>query len=313
MATLKDVEHLLLVIAEDVPVTAVGQLPDRGTVCRNYHLTPAGEERAERIWPSFAVVLREAGVTVHLRASMPDTLGEITVLEANADTVAAVLAGLDDLPAGTLVAMALAGGDAAPVDERWGASLGAPGTLFLHTPWAERAWVSEEVCDHVSLIHLCERWAAERGLEARLWLSEWRRRVCGTLVDALDLGESAEVDEAEQALHPSGLPARPLPYAPSAEVSVDGDSASLLLANVGAASAVHLRIEEADTAWGLTVSPSSPVRPRSTSVPLAVVDGAYDVTVTGPGFTRRLTGSTGSAGPAPASSAQPHDLAERLR
>ena len=64
MADLNDVEHLLVLLAEDVPADSVGALPEHVTVCRNYHLTPAGEDRAERVWPSFAVLLREAPATL---------------------------------------------------------------------------------------------------------------------------------------------------------------------------------------------------------------------------------------------------------
>jgi len=280
---LKDIEHLLFVIAEDVPVESVTALPERVTTCRNYHRTPDGEDRAERVWPSFAVVLRDAGVTVHLRASMPDTLGDVTVVEASRETLDAVLAGLDDLPSATLAAVALGGGDAEPVVERWGAALGAPGTLLLRTPWTDRAWVSDEVCDHTSLIQLCERWTASRGQEARIWLSEWRRRVCGDLVGALDLGEPIEPTT-------DGVPARPLPYAPSVEITVAEDKAALALTNAGASRGIHLRIDDGSGATGVTVPESSLARPRVITLPVAVQDGRYDVTVTGPGFTRHFTG-----------------------
>jgi phospholipase C-like protein len=286
MGALRDIEHLLFVIAEEVPAESLAPLPDRVTTCRNYHLTPDGEDRAERIWPSFAVALRAAGVTVHLRASMPDTLGEVTVIEASRETVQAVLAGIDDLPPATLVAVALGGGDAPPVAERWGVALGAPGTLLLRTPWTDRAWVSEEVCDHTSLIQLCERWTASRGHEARIWLSEWRRHVCGDLVGALDLGEPVGVTP------PDGVPSRPLPYAPSAEIDIAHSAASLLLANAGGSRGIHLRIEGGSGPAAVTVPASSAARPRIVTVPVAVHDGRYDVTVTGPGgFTRRFSGA----------------------
>jgi hypothetical protein len=282
---LKDIEHLLFVIAEDVPVESVTALPQRVTTCRNYHLTPDGEDRAERVWPSYAVVLRDAGVTVHLRASMPDTLGDVTVVEASRESLDTVLAGLAGLPPATLVAVALGGGDAEPVVERWGAALGAPGTLLLRTPWTDRTWVSEEVCDHTSLIQLCERWTASRGHEARIWLSEWRRRVCGDLLGALDLGEPVEPTD------PGEVPARPLPYAPSVEITVAEDKVALALTNAGASRAIHLRIDDGGGATGVTVPESSLARPRVITVPVAVRDSRYDVTVTGPGgFTRNFTG-----------------------
>ncbi|KQW47872.1 hypothetical protein ASC77_15760 [Nocardioides sp. Root1257] len=286
MAALKDLEHLLLVIAEDVPYASVTDLPEHVTTCRGYHLTPDGEERAERVWPSFAAALRDADVTVHLRASLPDTLGDVTVVEASRETVQAVLAGLDGLPPATLVAVALGGGDAAPVVERWGAALGAPGTLLLHTPWTDRAWVSDEVCDHTSLIQLTERWTASRGREARIWLTEWRRRVCGDLVGALDLGETVD------ASGPGAVPARPLPYAPSAEIEVADGAVSLLLANAGATRGIHLWLDGVSGPAAVTVPESSTTRPRVVTVPVAVRDGRYDVTVTGPGFTRHFTGGS---------------------
>ncbi|GAA4719037.1 phospholipase domain-containing protein [Nocardioides conyzicola] len=285
MADLKDIEHLLIVIAEDVPVASVTALPELVTTCRNYHLTPDGEERAERVWPSFAVLLRDAGVTVHLRASMPDTLGDVTVIEGSAATVEAVLAGLGDLPPATLVAVALGGGDALPVAESWGPALGAPGTLLLHTPWTSRAWVSDEVCDHTSLIQLCERWTASHGHEARIWLTEWRRRVCGDLVGAVDLGEPVESTDTD------GVPARPLPYAPSAEIGTRAGAAVLELTNAGASLGIHLRVEDGGRTTGVTVPASPAARPRTITVPVTTRDGRYDVTVTGPGgFARHLTG-----------------------
>ncbi|MBZ5737954.1 phospholipase domain-containing protein [Nocardioides mangrovi] len=278
MAALKDVEHLLLLVAEDVLVEDLTAVPEQVTTCRRYHLTPAGEDRAERVWPGFAVVLREADITVHLRASMPDTLGDVTVVEAGRDTVEAVLGGLDRLPPATLVAVALGGGDAPPVAETWGAALGGPGVLLLHTPWTERAWVSDEVCDHTSLIQLCERWAASRGTDVRYWISEWRRHVCGDLVDALDLGE------------PADGPDRPLPYSPSADVEVADGLVTLRLANAGGTRGIHLRIDDGTGPTGTTVPASSLARPRAVTLPVAVRDGRYDVSVTGPGFTRHLTG-----------------------
>ncbi|MFC6344871.1 phospholipase domain-containing protein, partial [Nocardioides hankookensis] len=177
---------------------------------------------------------------------------------------------------------ALAGGDAPAVVERWGTALGAPGTLLLRTPWTTRAWVSDEVCDHTSLIQLCERWTAGRGHEARIWLTEWRRRVCGDLLLALDLGEPVEL--------PDGASVRPLPYAPTAEIRVTDGAVSLVLANAGATRGIHLRVDGADGPDAVTVPESSVSRPRVVTVPVAVRDGRYDVTVTGPGFARHFTG-----------------------
>ncbi|WP_300681197.1 phospholipase domain-containing protein [Nocardioides sp.] len=281
MATLQDLEHLLIVIAEEVPATSLSALPSPVTSCRNYHLTPEGEERAERLWPAFAVALREADVTVQLRASMPDTLGDVTVVEADQAGVEAVLARLDDLPPATLVAIALGGGDADPVEESWGNALGAPGTLLLHTPWTTRDWTSDEVCDHTSLIQLCERWVAERGGEARLWVSEWRRRVCGDLVGAVVLEEDGAAADG------AGGGERPLPYSPDADLTVDDGVVTLRLSNTGASKAVHVRVADADGVRGVTVTPSSPIRPRTVSVPVTLTDGGYDVTVTAPGGFRR--------------------------
>jgi hypothetical protein len=281
---LTDLEHLVLLIAEQVPVDGLAGLDglsERMTTCRAYHLTPEGEERAERLWPAYAVVLRETGYTVHLRASMPDTLGDVTVIEASRATVEAVIGGLDDLPPNTLLAVALAGGEASPVVDETGA-LGGSGVLLLRTPWASRDWVSDEVCDHTSLMQLCERWTAARGREARARLTAWRRRVCGDLVGALDLGGDPD----------PGAPAvRPAPYAPEAEVRTADGRPVLVLRNAGpaAARAAHLVVDDGVEVSRHTVPASGAERPKELVVPIAVTDGRYDVTVTGPaGFRRRL-------------------------
>lgn len=294
MASLTDIEHLLFLLAEDVPVTALRSLPGRVTTCRGYHLTPEDEEREARSWPAYAAALRDAHVTVHLRASMPDTLGEVTVIEARQETVEAVVDRLGALPPGTVVAIALAGGDAEPVHDDVGA-LGAPGTLLLHTPWSGADWVSEEVCDHTSLMQLCERWTAARGHEAPARLTSWRRRVCGDLVGALDLGDdlSGEPDLPGRAL------ARPLPYRPEVGLRWDGGAVGVLLSNAGtgATRAVHLVVDDGTTVRRDTIPASSPDRPKEFELPVTVEDGRYDVTVTGPNrFRRRLAGSVPDAG-----------------
>jgi hypothetical protein len=306
VARLSDIEHLLFLLAEDVPIADLTVLPERVTRCRAYHLTPPGEERVARMWPTYAVGLRDTAHTVHLRASVPDTLGEVTVVEADRATVEAVIASLPQLPPATLVAIALAGGDAEPVADRDGA-LGDPGTLLLVSPWARADWVSEEVCDHTSLMLLCERWTAERGDEARARIPGWRRRVCGDLVDAIDLG-GAPIDddgatgpdapEAPDASPAADALARPVPYRASTELLIDGDDATLVLSNVGARRAVHLVVDDGAAVSRHTVPASSASRPARTLVPVSVEDGAYDVAVAGPnGFRRRYAGVVRDPGP----------------
>lgn len=294
---LSDVEHLLFLLAEDVSIATLPAVPQRVTQCRAYHLTPAGEDRTARLWPAYAVALRDAGYTVHLRASVPDTLGDVTVIEANSATVESVIASLDDLPPATLVAIALAGGDADPVEDDTG-TLGAPGTLLLRTPWTGADWVSEEVCDHTSLMQLCERWTAARGREAEARLTAWRRRVCGDLVTALDLGE-----EVEPSVLRTGTLARPLPYQPRADIAVDDSPddmrVTLLLSNSGpeVTRAAHVVIHDGDKVTRDTVPASPMSRPKELSIPVGVVGGHYDVSVTGPNrFRRRYAGPVAVVG-----------------
>lgn len=289
---LNEVEHLLFLLAEDVSITALPTLPERFTRCRAYHLTPAAEDRAARMWPAYAVALREAGYTVHLRASVPDTLGDVTVIEADHATTESVLASLDHLPPATLIAIALAGGDAEPVEDGTGA-LGGPGTLLLRTPWTGADWVSEEVCDHTSLMQLCERWTAARGREAEARLTAWRRRVCGDLVTALDLGEQVDPDVARVTEWGDAVLARPLPYLPRADLRVDGERVALLLSNAGpdVTRAAHVVIDDAGALIRDTVPASPGSRPKELRLPVRVADGRYDVTVTGPNrFRRRYAG-----------------------
>ena len=302
---LTDIRHLVVLQAERVDAAEQAGLLARGTECRAYHLPPAGEDVAAA-WQSYGRDLGAAGYTfassTGVDAAGADavvaglttgSLADVTVAEVDGPTLARVIDALDrspELAATTLVAIALAGGDAQPVVAAEG-SLGDPGILLLLSPWTPGGWVSEEVFDHTSLIRFCERWTADRGREVRGDLPAWRRDVCGDFARVIDLREPDEIGPLPEIV--GRKLARPVPYFPVADIRIGEAGVTLRLGNIGpvAASAAPFVVDDGTTVSSLVVAGSPLDDQAHVRVPVAVVDGKYDVTVLGPNhFRRRFAG-----------------------
>ncbi|MCU1420798.1 MAG: hypothetical protein JWN36_449 [Microbacteriaceae bacterium] len=284
---LTDIRHLVVLTAEGVAAADVPELVARATQCRAFHLTPEGEDRAA-LWRGYSDALVAAGFSV---SNDPASAADVTLADLDAAGLARFVDTLD-AAGSTLVAIALAGREALPVDE-----LGAPGILLLISPWTPGGWVSEEVFDHTSLMRFCERWTAARGREVAADLPAWRRELCGDLLRAIELRDASEVGALPTV---SGrLLARPVPYFPVAELRIGEAGVTLRLGNTGpmAASSAPFLVDD-DGAVSSLVVPGSPLDDQvHVRVPVTVTDGHYDVTVLGPDhFRRRFAGAFPDAG-----------------
>ena len=287
---LTDIRHLVVLTAEGAAAADVPSLVGRSTQCRAYHLTPDGEDRAA-LWQGYSRELEAAGYPV---SDDPAIGADVTLADVDAAGLARFVAALDASPdaATTLVAIALAGGEALPVGE-----LGAPGILLLLSPWTPAGWVSEEVVDHTSLLRFCERWTAARGREVRAELPAWRRELCGDLLRAIELRDGSEVEPLPSVA--GRLLARPVPYFPVADLRIGEAGVTLRLGNTGpmATSTAPFLVDDNGAVSSLVV-PGSPLDDQvHVRVPVAVTDGHYDVTVLGPDhFRRRFAGAFPDAG-----------------
>jgi hypothetical protein len=298
---LTDIRHLVVLLADQLRADDWPGIVARATECRAYHLAPAGEDRAG-LWQRYGVGLAAAGYTFAddrdidqvLRDVATGSLADVTLAEVDGPDLARVVDALERSPetaASTLVAIALAGGSALPVVGKVG-SLGDPGILLLVSPWTPPGWVSEEIFDHTSLLRFCERWTGERGREVRADLPDWRREVCGDLLRVIELREPDEVGPLPEIT--GRKLARPVPYFPVADIRIGEHGIALRLGNIGpvAASATPFEVVDATTTSNLVV-PGSPLDDQvHVRVPIAIVDGVYDVTVFGPNhFRRRFAGT----------------------
>jgi hypothetical protein len=302
---LVEIRHLVILMAEQVSVADRLELAERATECRAYHLTPDGEDRAA-LWQQYSTDLAAAGYTVTMDVAMsPGTdrlldglaagsLPDVSVAELDDAGLTTLLEAFDRSPqlaATTLVAVALGGGHTLPVVAHEG-SLGAPGVLFLLSPWTPGGWVSEEVFDHTSLLRLIERWTAERGREVRAALPDWRRELCGDLLRVIELREPDEIGPLPTI--PGRRLARPVPYFPVADLRLGQNGVSIRLGNIGpaATSPTPFVVDDGETITQLVVA-GSPIDDQAhIRIPVALDGGSYDVTVLGPNhFRRRFAGA----------------------
>ena len=197
--------------------------------------------------------------------------------------------------------------------------LGPRVPMTVISPWSRGGWVCSEVFDHSSVIRFLERWTGVREPN----ISPWRRAVCGDLTAAFDFREhnaarpvlpdtaalQREADRRQANLpapvlpdpahrhtpaqQPGRRPARPLPYQPEVNATLDGGELVLRLCNRGSRPVT------------LTVYPGGPptpylVAPAATTTVRLSAAGGYDVLVLGPnGFLRRYRGGVGSEVSAP--------------
>ncbi|HEY0249090.1 MAG TPA: phospholipase domain-containing protein [Gryllotalpicola sp.] len=304
---LSDIRHLVFITVSGgadggggIPGGIRAELERRATECVAYHLVSPDEDRAA-LWAGYGAELTAAGHSVTLgqdaaqlcTAFGSGALPELTTVETDAAGLRAALEALESAPelaASALVAVEVRAGESLPVVDAQG-SLGAPGTLWLFSPWSPGGWVSEEVLDHTSLLQLCERWTADRGEEVRAILPAWRRAVCGELLSAIELRGADEVGPLPEIDGRRFV--RPVPYFPVVDLRVD-DGAVLLLSNIGpmATRSVNLRIDDGVSVTHHTVPGVMREDAVPLEVPVAVRDGRYDVTVLGPNhFRRRFAGS----------------------
>ena len=299
--SLADIRHLVVVDATRVAAGDRPGIARDATECRAFHLPPEGEDRAA-LWREYAAALEAAGYVVaddEDAAQLADdiaagSLPDVTVTEADGPALDAVIIALDrspDLAATTLVAVMLGGGDALPVVVPEGA-LGTAGTLLLLSPWTPAGWESEEVLDHTSLLRFCERWTAARGREVPAGIPAWRRALCGDLLRVIELRDPADVGPLPEVA--GRRLARPVPYFPVADLRIGDNGVTLRLGNVGPVAAASAPFSVDDgTAVAHVVAPPSPLDDQLyLRIPVAIVDGRYDVTVLGPDhFRRRFAGS----------------------
>jgi phospholipase C len=185
---------------------------------------------------------------------------------------------------------------------------------IIISPWTRGGFVCSQVFDHTSIIRFLETWTGVYEPN----ISAWRRQVCGDLTSAFDFAHpdtnypslpsvtsitctggvylpvpSPQVFPTQE---PGTRPARPLPYQPDANVSVECPLGPLWLTvtNAGCAS-VHLDIYanayRTDGPWFYDI-------PACTSQRLIFgtqtnTGGLYDFTCYGPnGFQRRFAGKS---------------------
>ncbi|MFP3987731.1 phospholipase C, phosphocholine-specific [Streptomyces sp. E11-3] len=216
-------------------------------------------------------------------------------------------------------------------EERWQGrptGLGIRVPMLVVSPWTVGGYVSSEVFDHTSVIRFLERWT---GIEEP-GISAWRRKVTGDLTGAFDFTRGRPQPEVERPgaippfsgrwapqppsrqtmpeQEPGHRPARPLPYQPDAQGSVDasGKVFRLALSNTGSSSA-HFALYP--YAGEYAAPQHTDVRGEAQwEVPLA--SGSYRFTVTGPnGFRREFAGSV-AAGPEVATDIDPRARKVRL-
>jgi hypothetical protein len=293
-------------MAEQLPATDLVELTSRATECRAYHLTPDGDDRGA-MWQQYSADLVSAGYTIAMEPATDrlldelatGSLSDVTITDIDGPGLAGFLDALDRSPrlAGTtLVAIALSGGNALPVVTQEG-SLGDPGILLLLSPWTPRGWVSEEVFDHTSLMRFCERWTSERGREVRANVPAWRRALCGDLLRVIELRETDEIGALPEIA--GRKLARPVPYFPVADVVVGENGVTVRVGNVGpaATSTAPFAVNDGVAITTVAVTASPLDDQTHLRVPVAVENGRYDVTVTGPNhFHRRFAGTFPNVG-----------------
>jgi hypothetical protein len=307
---LTDIRHLVVLMAEQLPAADQLDLASRATQCRAYHLTPEGDDRTG-LWQRYAADLVAAGYTASVAAGAMDrgpdrliaelaagSLPDVSVADTDGPGLTRFFDAFDRSPlaATTLVAVALAGGNALPVVSQEG-GLGDPGILLLLSRWTPSGWVSEEVFDHTSLLRLCERWTADRGREVPATLPEWRRELCGDLLRVIELREPDEIGPLPT-IAGRGL-ARTVPYFPVADIRLGANGVAIRLGNIGpaAASTAPFVLDDGVTVSAVVVAGSPIDDEVYLRMPVTVRNGRYDVTVLGPNhFRRRFAGSFPDAG-----------------
>jgi hypothetical protein len=286
------IRHVAVVLAEDCPWEAYADLAETATACRLHHVGRDGED-LRGAWGEYADAVAAAGYRVWSGPSAATVaediragdLADLTVLEADESGVAAVLAAWRSAPpVAALLALSLGGGGQGLDVADGERCLGAPGTLFLLSPWTPGGWIDEEVTDHTSLLQLCEHWTSARGRAVEATIPSWRRALVADLLGAFTWAPvPPELADAGAEGH-----TRPVPYFPVAELRSDEESVRLMLANLGptATRPLPLAVDDGVMSHHL-VAPSSLDDPGWLEVPVEVRQGRYDVTVRGPQRFRR--------------------------
>ncbi|MFG3151864.1 phosphocholine-specific phospholipase C [Streptomyces sp. NPDC048219] len=200
--------------------------------------------------------------------------------------------------------------------------LGPRVPMLVVSPWSKGGYVCSETFDHTSVIRFMERRFGVREPQ----ISPWRRAICGDLTSAFDfsrpdsrparLPDTDAYEPQDRERHPDyrptppadpdmprqerGLrPARPLRYDPHVDGAVDAAAGKFTLtfasgARAGAAFLVTSG-NRGDGPWTYTTEAGKSIADTWNSV---YSDGAYDLTVHGPGgFLRVFRGGNRAAGP----------------
>ncbi|HVV17908.1 MAG TPA: phospholipase C, phosphocholine-specific [Pseudonocardiaceae bacterium] len=198
--------------------------------------------------------------------------------------------------------------------------LGPRVPMTVISPWSRGGWVNSQVFDHTSVIRFLERWTGVYEPN----ISAWRRAITGDLTSCFDFSKrelsiprlpdanklQAIADQTQSKLptptppatgeqvvprqEPGVRPARPIPYQPTANASVNTatGAVSLLLTNSGAV-ALQLGVYPNGAASSrYDLAPSG----QATATVPAASDGTYDIAVYGAnGFLREFAGKRGGA------------------
>jgi phospholipase C len=201
-----------------------------------------------------------------------------------------------------------------PGDQRHAAGpygLGQRVPMIVVSPWSTGGWVCSEVFDHTSILRFMER---RFGVDEPN-ITDWRRTVCGDLTSAFDFARSDEQSGTlpdtsdfapkDHARHNSFVPtppsdpelpgqeagmrpARPLPYAPTADGRATGGRFTLDLADRAGVCFYVTSANRTDGPWTYTVGAGKTLTAGWSTTGTG---GAYDFSVFGPnGFLRQFRG-----------------------
>ena len=197
--------------------------------------------------------------------------------------------------------------------------LGPRVPMMIISPWTKGGKVSSQTSDHSSVLRFLEQWLTAKGLASAdaskcALISDWRRAVCGDLIEAFDFSQPAAAGTinttttfkngtvgAAVPVHQTfpALPGPPtrtacrLGYEFFVHAQVASGQFSLTFANTGSVGAAFIAywmpMADAQTTYHYTIEAGKSL----TATPVAIgSDGVYDWAVHGPnGFLREFRGN----------------------
>jgi len=201
--------------------------------------------------------------------------------------------------------------------------LGPRVPMTVVSPWSMGGWVNSQVFDHTSVLRFLEVWTGVQEPN----ISDWRRSICGDLTSCFDFSARGfsipalpdtsalrmQADQTQTKLptpapplpgqqvvpvqEPGSALARPLPYQPLADLTINAGQVTVHMSNLGSA-ALQLAVyangqsivqpQRFDLVAGATATGTVATGP---------ILGAYNVSVHGPnGFLRTGAGTALSTG-----------------